>query len=460
MSAVRTARRLTRSNGRARPAAPVRIVHLGLGNFFRAHQAWYTDHAPDRDDWGIAAFGGRGVEPARSLAAQDGLYTLTTRGPGTPTFETIGSVSAAHAATDHDRFLDLLGTAAVGVVTLTVTEAGYRRAPDGTLDTADPAVAADLAALRADPRAHAATIPLRLVAGLSTRRAAGAGPIAVVSCDNLAGNGPVTRQVVLDAADHLDPGLARWIDDQVTFPATMVDRITPRTTPDDREQILRERHIHDPVPVVTEPFSEWVVADAFPAGRPRWEDAGARIVTDVDTHETRKLLMLNGSHSLLAYAGPLRGHTTVADAIADPVVRGWVEQWWDVAGRHVPVAAADLADYRRQLLDRFANPALHHLLGQIAADGSEKLRVRTVPVLRAERRAGALPVGAVRVLAAWLLHLRGTDVADPAGDALSIAARGELHAAAANVLAILDRGLASDTALVRAVAGEAGRLRT
>ncbi|MDN5913681.1 MAG: mannitol dehydrogenase family protein [Pseudonocardia sp.] len=458
MSTQRAAQRLTRSSGHVRPAAPVRIVHLGLGNFFRTHQAWYTDHAPDREDWGIAAFGGRGTEPARSLAAQDGLYTLITRGPGTPTFETITSVSAAHAATEHDRFRTLVATAAVAVVTLTVTEAGYRRAPDGTLDTADPAVAADLATLRADPQAPAATVPVRLAAGLAARRAAGAGPIAIVSCDNLAGNGPATRRVVLDAAELLDPALARWIDDQVTFPATMVDRITPRTTTDDLDQVRNDHHVDDPVPVVTEPFSEWVVADSFPAGRPRWEDAGARLVADVENHEARKLLMLNGSHSLLAYAGPLRGHTTVADAIADPVVRGWVEQWWDVAGRHVPVP--DLGGYRDQLLDRFANPAMRHLLGQIAADGSEKLRVRTVPVLRTERRAGELPVGAVRVLAAWLLHLRGTDVADPARDALTAAARGELHAAAAGVLAVLDRDLAADAALVRAVAGEAGRLGT
>ncbi|MFD0823808.1 mannitol dehydrogenase family protein, partial [Micromonospora zhanjiangensis] len=208
------------------------------------------------------------------------------------------------------------------------------------------------------------------------RHAGGAGPLAVVCCDNLPDNGAATARVVRGLAAAARPELARWIDGSVSFVTTMVDRITPRTTPADVRTVAELTGYVDAVPVVTEPFSEWVLSGDFPAGRPAWEAAGARFVDDVTPHETRKLLLLNGAHSLLAYAGGARGHDTVAAAVADPVCRGWLERWWDEAARYVPLPAAEVAAYRAALLRRFANPRIRHLLAQIAADGSQKLPIR------------------------------------------------------------------------------------
>jgi fructuronate reductase len=290
-------------------------------------------------------------------------------------------------------------------LTLTVTEAAYLRAPDGGLDAEHPRAAADLLAWRrGEP---VSSVPGRIFAGLAERRIAGGGPIAVVSCDNLPGNGTATARVVLDFAALVEPALVPWIRDHVSFVTTMVDRITPRTTAADVETAAALAGFADAVPVVTEPYREWVLSGVFPAGRPRWEDAGARFVADVHPHEQRKLLLLNGGHSLLAYAGSARGHETIAQAVADPVCRGWLEQWWDEAVRQVPLPAAELTAYRAALLERFANPRIRHTLAQIAADGSQKVPIRVLPVLRAEVEQGRVPPGALRILAAWIAHLRG-----------------------------------------------------
>jgi fructuronate reductase len=443
--------RLSRSAAGARPAAPVRIVHLGLGNFFRAHQAWYTDRAPDAHEWGIAAFTGRSPAVAEALAPQDGLYTLVTRGPDGDTDAFVASLSAVHASDDHQAWLDYLGRPEVGVVTLTVTEAGYQRAGDGALDLARPDVADDVAALRRDLGAPTSTIPARLVGGLAGRRSAGAGPIAVVPNDNLPHNGAVARRVVLDLAGAVDAGLARWVEENVSFVSTMVDRITPRATDEDRRAVLDRTGLDDRSPVVTEPFTEWVLAGDFPAGRPAWDASGAQLVGDVTPFEDRKLWLLNGAHSLLAYAGSIRGHETVAEAVADAEVRSWVEQWWDEAAGHLR-DAGDVAAYRSALLERFANPQIRHLLAQIAADGSQKLPVRVAPTLRAERGAGRMPRGAVRVLAAWLLHLQGhgAAVSDAHQVVAEIGGADRRHAAKLVVEHVVP-DLADDEALVDAV---------
>jgi fructuronate reductase len=198
-----------------------------------------------------------------------------------------------------------------------------------------------------------------------------------------------------------------WIRDHVSFVTTMVDRITPRTTPEDVAAAASLAGFADAIPVVTEPFSEWVLSGVFPAGRPQWEAGGARFVADVHPHEQRKLLLLNGGHSLLAYAGSARGHETIASAVADPVCLGWLNQWWDEAVRHVPLPATELTAYRAALLERFANPRIRHTLAQIAADGSQKIPIRVLPVLRGEVAEGRIPPGAVRIVAAWIDHLRG-----------------------------------------------------
>ncbi|MEZ0491441.1 mannitol dehydrogenase family protein [Kineococcus sp. TBRC 1896] len=433
---------------RDRPAPPVRIVHLGLGNFHRAHQAWYTAHASDADGWGIAAFTGRRPEAAEKLQRQDGLYTLLVRGPDGDHPEVVASLSRAYAATDHDEFLDLLRRSEVAVVTLTVTEAAYLLGADGGLDVDRPEVRADAAALRADPTAPVTTVPGRLVAGLAARRAAGTGPVTVLSCDNLAHNGAVTAAVVTRFAGLLDPDLAGWIGAEVEFASSVVDRITPATTDEVVTRVAELTGRHDESPVPAEPFSEWIVAGRFPAGRPDWESAGAVFVEDVTPHEQRKLWLLNGSHSLLAYAGPLLGHRTIADAVADPRCRAWVETFWDEACRHLPIPAADLARYREALLDRYANPGVRHLLAQIAAGGSLKLPLRTVPALRAERAAGRLPGGCATAVAAWVRHLRGegTPVDDPAADRAVAAATSPDPVR--DVLSLLHPGLGEDGGLV------------
>lgn len=419
---------------RTAPAPPVRVVHLGLGSFFRAHQAWYTHHAPDAAGWGIAAFSGRSAALAEALAAQDGRYTLVTRAADGDRFEIVDSVSAAHTAADREAWLGYLSSPEVAVVTLTVTEAGYRPGPGSAAD--------------------------RLVAGLVARRAADAGPLTLLPCDNLAHNGAVLANAVTEVAGRTDPTLLPWLASSVSFATTMVDRITPRTTDDDVRTVSAATGVDDAVPVVTEPFSEWVVSGAFPAGRPTWEAAGARFTDDLAPFEQRKLWLLNGAHSLLAYAAPLRGAVTVADAVADPVVRGWLDAWWGDASAHLPQPAAELAAYRAALLERFTNPRMRHRLAQVAADGSQKLPVRVLPVVRAERAAGRLPAGAAVVLAAWVCHLRGagSPVDDVRAEQYRPLAQGPLPEAVRRVLDALDPEAGADPELVAAVAAVAKEL--
>jgi fructuronate reductase len=444
---------LSRVAGHGRPAAPIRLVHLGLGNFFRAHQAWYTDRAPDAGEWGIAAFSGRRAELAEALTTQQGLYTLITRASVDDRFEVVASVSRAHPGTDQEGWLACLASPDVGAVTMTVTEAGYLLGADGGLDRDRPQVQADVEALRRDRSILVRTAPARLVAGLAARRDAEAGPLALVPCDNLPSNGDVVGRVVRDLAELVDPTLADWIAGSVSHVTTMVDRITPKTTPEDLRTVRQGTALDDRCPVATEPFSEWVLSGAFPGGRPTWEDAGATITDDIEPYEHRKLWLLNGGHSMLAYAGSALGHETVADAVADETCRGWLEEWWSEASRHLPFPERDVAAYRAALLDRFANPRMHHRLAQIAADGSQKLPVRILPTLRLERAAGRLPQGAVRALAAWICHLRGVGVpiVDARADEVIPLAAGPLREAVPRVLAALDPALADDHELVAAV---------
>jgi fructuronate reductase len=386
---------------------------------------------------------------ADALAPQGGLYTLITASPEGDAFEIISSISAVHAAAEHQAWLGYWTSPDLAVVTLTVTEAGYLRAADGGLDLARPDVQADIAALQADPTAPVSTTPGRMVAGYLARRATDAGPIAVVPCDNLPDNGPALRRVVDDLISAVDPTLAEWASVNVAFGTTMVDRITPATTDVDRDAVRQALGVDDASPVRTEPFSEWVIAGAFPKGRPAWDAAGATIVDDVGPFEQRKLWLLNGSHSLLAYAGSIRGHETVAAAIADPVVRSWVEEWWDEAAGHLTLGSAEVTAYRRALVTRFANPRIRHVLAQIAADGSQKVPVRIVPVLRAELAAGRLPGAASRVVAAWVCHLRGLGAPIKDARAAEVApfGAGSLEESVERTLAFLGADLVADNRL-------------
>jgi fructuronate reductase len=445
---------------RKAPAPPVRLVHLGLGNFFRAHQAWYTDRTPDAADWGIAAFTGRSARLAEAMTVQDCLYTLITRAADGDRFDLIGSVARAHAAADHGAWLRYLACPEVAAVTCTVTEAGYLLKAGGGLDAEHPGIQGDIAALRHDLRTPVVTAPGRLLGGLAARRALDAGPVTLVSCDNLPHNGAVVSQAIRDLARLVDPTLLEWLQTSVSCVTTMVDRITPRTTAADEQAVAERTGIDDRAPVVTEPFSEWVLSGDFIGGRPRWEDAGATFTADISPFEQRKLFLLNGGHSLLAYASAIRGATTVADAVSDATSRAWLKAWWVEASPHLALPAADVAAYCEALLERFANPRMHHRLEQIAADGSQKLPVRILPALRAERAAGRMPEGATRILAAWVLHLRGlgVPVADVHAETLGSLAAGRLPEAAQRVLRWLDPEVGADDEVVAAVVEQAREL--
>jgi fructuronate reductase len=304
------------------------------------------------------------------------------------------------------------------------------------------------------------TAPARLVAGIAARRRADAGPLAIVPCDNVADNGAIVERVVRDLAELVDDGLSGWLADSVSVVTTMVDRITPRTQPEDVRAVAESTGLADACPIVAEPFREWVLSGGFGAGRPGWDAAGATFVDDITPFEHRKLWLLNGAHSLLAYAGSIRGHTTVAEAAADDTCRGWVEQWWAEASPHLDQPAEELAAYRAALLERFGNARMHDRLDRIAADGSQKLPIRIVPVLRAERAAGRVPEGAIRVLAAWVCHLRGlgAPVNDARADAVVALAAGPLADAVPRVLGFLDPALASDEEVVAAVVAQSEQL--
>ncbi|GAA2704158.1 mannitol dehydrogenase [Actinoplanes palleronii] len=390
-----------------RPVPPERIVHLGLGAFHRAHQAWYTAHATDAADWGIVAFTGRSPQLADRLAAQQGVYTLVERGTGGDRHEAIGSIVRAEPGSDVGAFVTAVAHPRTAILTLTVTEAAYRFAPGGGLDLSDPAVSADidlfrnLSRVRTEHRlAYPTTVLGRTLLGLRARHRAAAPPLAIVPCDNLAANGDVVRRALETFAAQVSPALRDWLPTGVRVVSTSVDRITPRVTVQETGRVKEATGWRDEVPVVTEPFADWVLAGDFPAGRPAWDSAGARFVAEIGPWETRKLWLLNGAHSLLAATGPLRGHTTVAQAFADPSCRAAVEALWDEASRHLPDLALD--DYRTALAERFANPRIEHHLAQIAEDSLTKLRLRIVPVARRERRAGRPATACAVAVGAWI----------------------------------------------------------
>lgn len=432
---------------RSTPALPVRHVHLGLGAFHRAHQAWYTHVAGDA---GIAAFTGRRPDAAVPLAAQGGLYHLLVRSASGDQAELVTSLSGAYDGADLGAWTEAVASPEVGVLTLTVTEAAYRRLPSGSLDLSDPSIAADVASI---PGGVARTVPGRLVLALASRRASDAGPLAVVPCDNLLDNGPTVASVVVSLAGAVSASLAEWISSNVSFVSTTIDRITPATTATDVAEVASLTGFADAAPVVTEPFTEWVLAGAFPSGRPAWETGGARFVDDVTPFEQRKLWLLNGSHSLLAYAAPLRGHATVADAVTDPVCRDWVEAWFELASVFLPFSSPDLAPYRASLLERYENPRIRHNLSQIAMDGSLKLPIRILPVVTRARAAGVVPLAGAVALAGWVAHLRrGVDVRDPRASELTQLAQADDEAAVRSLLGVLDATLAEDKELVDLIA--------
>lgn len=436
------------------------MVHLGLGAFHRSHQAWYTHKAADAANWGIAAFTGRRPDAALALAEQDGLFTLVERADSGDSFTVVGSIAEAVDGADVKRLAELVSAPDTAVVTLTITEAAYRLGTDGQLDTSAADVVSDLSLLGSG---GAPSTPLgRLVFALAARRSSGAGALAVVCCDNLSDNGTVARNAVTGLAGAWDAGLSAWIAGNVSFVSTSVDRITPRTTDADIAAVAQACGYRDNSPVVAEPFANWVLSGDFPAGRPRWEDAGAVFVDHIEPYENRKLWLLNGAHSLLAYAGQLRGHTTVAEALADPACLDAVERFWDEAEANLSGAGAGGADlqipaYRAALRDRFSNTRIAHHLAQIAMDGSTKLRMRAVPVMLAERQQGRSGAAAALMIAAWMdFSAAAENFQDPL--ATEVAAANHLAGTerVRAVLALVDPAAGSDAGVVELVSGLLG----
>ncbi|WIM67233.1 mannitol dehydrogenase family protein [Corynebacterium breve] len=440
--------KLNRTNYDA-PAAPIRLVHLGLGAFHRAHQVWYTQKADP--NWGYASFTGRSGRVSDQLEPQDGLYTLVTRSGDGDSPEVITSLVEAQPSYNLERFRELLGDENVSVVTLTVTEAGYHLAEDGSL-LHDDDVKFDISELQKDTPEKLETAAGRIIYGLKARMAAGYGGLAVMSCDNVADNGPLTRNSVIGLAKEIDSELASWIESNVTFPSTSIDRITPATTDELIEDVKRETGFEDASPVVTEPFASWVIEGEFPAGRPEWEKAGVVFVDDIEQFERRKLWLLNGSHSLMAYYAQLKGHATVDEAINDPDVRARVEALWDEAANHLTADGLDIPGYRDDLIERFENPRIRHNLAQIAIDGGTKQRMRAVPIMKSELADGRPGNGAALSIAAWIEYiLRADEIQDTRADDLEAARKSDDPVKA--LIAALDEELAANEDAVERIRG-------
>jgi len=423
----------------ARPAT-AGILHLGIGAFHRAHQAVFTEDAAAATGdlgWGICGVTQRSADVVAQLAPQDGLYTVVERGRGDERLRVVGQLSdILFAAAEPDRLQRLFASPDVQLVTLTVTEKGYRRAATGGLDLADPVIRADLAG-------GAGSTVGQLVRGLQARARSDAGPLTVLSCDNLTANGAVLERLVREFCAALPSAegeaIGSWIRDHVRFPSSMVDRIVPATTEDDRTDVARRLGVDDHAVVVTEPFKQWVIQDAFATRRPAWELAGAELVEDVEPFEQLKLRTLNATHSMLAYLGALRGYETIAEAVGDDDLALAARRFIDddvapsLAGRGLDVVA-----YGEQVLERFANPALRHRTVQVAMDGSQKLPLRLLGTVRDRLAEGRVPEGATLAVAGWMAYVaRGRDVGgrplpldDPMADLLRRAVTGRTDAAA------------------------------
>ncbi|WP_430868915.1 mannitol dehydrogenase family protein [Demequina aurantiaca] len=436
----------------------VRIVHLGLGAFHRAHEAWYTAHSSDASEWGIAAFTGRSAQAAEVLSSQDGLYCLVTRGATGDQVEVVSSIVAAHSGAELDALASYLGRSEVAILSTTVTEAGYRLTASGGLNTSDPELEADMKNMLTHGivQANPTTALGRLLFALQVRRSSGAGPISVVPCDNVPDNGWWLRTGLLALAAHVDETLVGWIQDNVSFVSTSVDRITPRSVPSDEEAAQRAGWL-DVAPVVTEPFSDWTLCGVFPAGRPDWESAGARFVEDILPYERRKLWLLNGAHSLIAAAGLNRGHESVSEASADAEVWAMVEAFWEEGAAHLP--GIEHVAYRASLRERFNNPRIVHLLTQIAGDASTKFQVRTCAVAAQELAAGRDGAACAIAIAEWAVS---TTLPRPASDTRSaqIAMASKGRDPVLELVRLLSDELASTPAFVAQVRRHAAHLQS
>jgi mannitol 2-dehydrogenase len=409
------------------------VVHFGVGGFHRAHQAAYHDRLMNEGkalDWGIC---GVGVMPAdrrmkEALDAQDGLYTLVVKHTdGTYEPRVIGAITEyLFAPDDPEAVIEKLADSATRIVSLTVTEGGYSIDPvSGEFDPSG--VAHDL-----EPGAAPQTTFGLVTEALRRRRARGLAPFTVMSCDNLQGNGHLSRHAFSAFARLRDPELGAWVEREVRFPNSMVDRITPQTTDEDRAEVRERFGIDDRWPVVCEPFTQWVLEDTFSLGRPPYEDAGVQVVEDVEPYELMKLRLLNASHQALCYFAYLAGYRLVHDAAQDPLFRAFLRGYMDreATPTLAPVPGVDLDEYKQTLIERFSNPEVRDTIARLCAESSDRIPKWLLPVVRAQLDAGGPIEHSAAVVASWARYAEGVDeqgepieVVDRLSDSLTAIAR-------------------------------------
>ncbi len=390
------------------------IVHFGVGGFHRSHQAMYVDQLMNRGqalDWGICGVGLMPGDKAMhdDLLAQDCLYTLMVRhGSGQVEPRVIGSIiDHLYAPDDPEAVLQVMARPNIRVVSLTVTEGGYNiDAVTGHFDSANPVVRADIAA-----GVGPTTMFGYVVEALRRRRALGVAPFTVVSCDNLEGNGRVARSSILAFAALRDPGLADWIGHEVKFPNSMVDRITPITTPEDVHELLETFEISDARPVVCEPFVQWVLEDDFVTARPPLEEVGVQLTHDVGPYELIKLRLLNASHQAMAYSARLCGYTYAHEAAADPVFAEFLLGYMDEEARPTLENAPgiDPRHYAQVVVERFANPAIRDTISRLCAFSSDRIPKFVLPVIRTNLANGTEVTRGAAIVAGWARYAEGVD---------------------------------------------------
>jgi mannitol 2-dehydrogenase len=411
----------TRARIPAYAAADLRggIVHIGVGNFHRAHQAVYLDDlfgsGVDRD-WGLIGAGVHADDDAmrRDLSAQDLLTTVVEQDVRRSDVRITGSMVDFLPAGDADAILARLDDPAIRIVSLTITEGGYYMDPaTQRFDATHPDIRADAIALDGIPDAPRSARPRTvfglLVAALLRRRAAGITPFTVLSCDNVQGNGEVTRNAVAGVASLVSPTLAQWVQECVAFPGSMVDRITPATTDRERALLAKTHGIIDARPVFCEAFRQWVVEDRFPAGRPALENVGVQFVTDVQPFERMKIRILNGGHAAIAYPAGLLDLHFVHEAMQEPLINAFLSKLLDdeIIPCVPPVPSTDLQRYKAQVIERFGNPAIGDTIRRLCQDGSNRQPKFILPSVASRLAEGRSIDGLALVGALWCRYCHG-----------------------------------------------------
>ena len=403
------------------------IVHVGVGGFHRAHQAMYLDQLmeqgqPGATDWGIT---GVGLLPhdrtmGEILNTQDCLYTLVVKHPGGQrTARVIGSmIDYLFAPDDPEAVLARMSAPETRIVSLTVTEGGYHaNQVTGEFEVGDPGILADLDTARAASGTPTTAFGY-IVEALARRRADGIAPFTVMSCDNIQGNGDVAHAMITAFATLRDPGLGAWIDRTVAFPNSMVDRITPVTTDEDRAMVREEFGIDDGWPVVCEPFAQWALEDHFELGRPALEHVGVQMVTDVVPYELMKLRLLNAGHQAICYLGYLSGYRYAHEVSQDNLFATFLLAYMQIeaAPTLAPVPGVDLDAYQHQLVERFANPEIRDTLARLCAETSDRIPKFVIPVIQHNLTHGGQVRLSALVLASWARYAEGVDDKEQAID--------------------------------------------